>query len=283
MSETNYEHSHWIEATALMARIGTARAPTVIDVRRLAAVEASGKVIAGARWREHTAVQTWANELHSDDDVVVYCVHGHNVSQSAAAMLRSEGFRARALRHGLDGYLLAGGVTSAWCAERCTRRAPSTWVTRERSAGDHGANRTACVWLIRRFIDRQARILFVQGEQVIPVAEEFAALAFDAEGAPFGNGEGQCGFDAFLEKFEISDPALDHVARIVRGADSAQLAQAPQCAGLLALGLGVAHLQQDDLATIEHSLTIYDALYAWARSVHDEAHNRHATRSGTGH
>lgn len=280
MSETNHEHRHWIEAAELASRVGSARAPVVIDVRRLAAVEASGKVIAGARWREHTAVLTWADELRPGDDVVVYCVHGHSVSQSAAAMLRSQGFRARALRGGLDGYLQVGGVTSAWCAERCSRREPSRWVTRERSAIDHSADRSACAWLIRRFIDRNARILCVQAGQVLAVAEEFAAMAFDVEGAPFEHRDGKCGFDAFLEKFEISDPALDRVADIVRGADSAQPDRAPQCAGLQALGLGVASLHRDDLAAIEHSLPVYDALYAWARS---DTHNRPATGSDTGH
>lgn len=113
MPDENHELGHWIEAADLARRVGTARAPSVIDVRRSRAIEASGRIIAAARWREHTSAHAWAAELHRDDDVVVYCVHGHNVSQGVAAMLRSQGYRARALRDGLDGYTQAGGVTSA--------------------------------------------------------------------------------------------------------------------------------------------------------------------------
>ena len=114
MPDSNHDQNHWIEAAELARHIGTARAPAVLDVRRPAAIEASDRVIAGARWRAHFAVQSWAAELDPENEVIIYCVHGHNVSQSAAALLRSYGFRARALRDGMEGYVRAGGITSAW-------------------------------------------------------------------------------------------------------------------------------------------------------------------------
>ena len=249
--------------------IGTAQAPTVIDVRRPAAIAASGRTIAAAKWRNHSAVQTWADELDADADVVVACVHGHNVSQSAAAMLRSHGIRARSLRDGIDGYIQAGGVTVAWQIALHEQRESSCWVTREQPKID----RIACPWLIRRFIDADARILYVGAEFVIPVAEEFGWTAFDVEGVAYSHNNEQCSFDAFLRAFDINDAALDQVARIVRGADTARLDLAPECAGLLALSLGVSKLHRSDLAAMQHGFAIYDALYAWARGAGDASHN----------
>lgn len=268
MLQANFEQNQWISAAELAGRVGTTQAPTVIDVRRPPAIADSGRVIAGARWRQHTDVSLWASELNQDEDVVVYCVHGHNVSQSAAAVLRSLGFRARALEHGIDGYAQVGGVTSIWRADFHDTPQPGYWVTR----GQPKIDRIACCWLIRRFIDPDARILFVEPDQVIAVAEEFAATAFDVEGVPLSHDNDNCSFDTLLRHFDLRSPALDIVARIVRGADTAKLDLAPQCAGLLALSLGVSSLHEDDLAAMEHGLLIYDALYAWACHAPDESH-----------
>ena len=117
---------------------------------------------------------------------------------------------------------------------------------------------------------------------MIPIADEFSATAFEVEGVPHSRDNERGSFETFLRLFEISDPALDQIARIVRGANTAQLDLAPECAGLLALGLGVSNLHQDDLAAMDHGFAIYDALYAWARGERNEIHNSPASGHVTG-
>ena len=140
---------------------------------------------------------------------------------------------------------------------------PSRWVTRARPRID----RIACPWLIRRFIDRDAEFLYVPVERVFTVARETGAIAYDiAHAEPFAHDGENCTFDAFLTAFGLSDPALDALAVIVRGADTARLDLAPQCAGLLAISHGLSANFADDHEMLAHGMTVYDALYAWCRS-----------------
>lgn len=149
------------------------------------------------------------------------------------------------------------------------RRRPSRWVTRERPKID----RVACPWLIRRFIDPQAEILFVPTPEVFATAEREGAVAFDIPGAPLTHeGEG-CSFDAFLRQFQLDDPGLAVLAPIVRGADTDRHDLAPEAAGLHALSLGMTMLFQNDVALLEQGLTVYDAFYAWATRARGERHD----------
>jgi hypothetical protein len=143
------------------------------------------------------------------------------------------------------------------------------WVTRERPKVD----RIACPWLIARFIDRDAEFLFVPTSDVGRVAAESGATPFDVEGAELSHVGPKCSFDAFLEKFGLTDPALDDLARIVRGADTARLDLAPECAGLLAVSLGLSRLFSDDMEQLRHGFVVYDALYRWLREARDETHS----------
>jgi len=141
------------------------------------------------------------------------------------------------------------------------------WVTRERPEID----RIACPWLIRRFIDPEAEFLFVPTERVFAVAAETGSTPYDITGAePFSHDGELCSFDAFLKVYGISDPALDALALIVRGADTARLELAPQSPGLLSLGLSANF--PDDHAMLDHGMVMYDALYAWCRSLQAETH-----------
>src|ERR1700681_750253 len=108
------------------------------------------------------------------------------------------------------------------------------WVTRERPKID----RIACPWLIERFIDKDAEFLFVFPDDVARVARDTGAIPFDVEGVELSHVGPRCSFDAFIDKYELRDPALDELARIVRGADTDKLETEPQCAGLLAISLG---------------------------------------------
>lgn len=136
------------------------------------------------------------------------------------------------------------------------------WITRARPKID----RIACPWLIARFIDREPEFLFVAPDRVIEAANETGAIAFDVPGVEFSHVGELCSFDAFLKKYQLSDAALRTLALIVRGADTNRLDLAPQCAGLLAVSLGLSRVFADDHEMLRHGLVMYDALYAWCRS-----------------
>ena len=144
------------------------------------------------------------------------------------------------------------------------------WVTRERPKTD----RIACPWLIRRFVEPDAEFLYVPTERVSAVAEETGATPYDIPGAdPFSHVGELCSFDAFIRVYEIEDPALDRLALIVRGADTSRPELAPQSPGLLALSLGMSANIPDDHAMLEQGMVMYDALYAWCRSLQGERHD----------
>jgi len=143
------------------------------------------------------------------------------------------------------------------------------WVTRERPKID----RIACPWLIARFIDREPEFLFVPAAEVTAVAEREAAVPYDIPGVELTHVGELCGFDAFLARYELCDPALEQLAVIVRGADTSRLDLAPQSAGLYALSLGLSKNFSDDHEMLEHGMVMYDALYAWCRDGQRETHN----------
>lgn len=142
------------------------------------------------------------------------------------------------------------------------------WITRARPKID----RVACPWLIARFIDSAAEFLFVPPEHVLAKARETGATPFDVEGVELSHVGPLCSFDAILAKYELRDPALADLAMIVRGADTARLDLAPQCAGLLAISLGLSQLFHDDHEQLRHGFVVYDALYAWLTRARTETH-----------
>ena len=143
------------------------------------------------------------------------------------------------------------------------------WVTRERPKID----RVACPWLITRFIDPAAEFLFVPTAEVSAVAARTGAIPFDVEGVELTHDGPLCSFDAILKKYRLTDPALQELAVIVRGADTARLDLAPQSAGLLAASLGYSRMYRDDLAQLEAAMGLYDAFYRWCRDAAEETHN----------
>jgi len=259
-----------IAATELAERLGTPDAPLVIDVRRRAVFEADGQRIAGARWRDHRQAAAWAAELPAGRPVVLYCVHGHNVSQGAVATLRARGIPARHLAGGIEAFRAAGGTLVAkGGALPPAEERPTRWVTRARPKID----RIACPWFVRRFVDPDAEILYVGAEWVQETAAEFDAIAFDIPDTAFSHQGELCSFDAFLARFGVTDPALHRVARVVRGADTARPDLAPEAAGLLALSLGLGAAILDDQRLLGLGMTLYDGLYAWARRASTERHD----------
>ena len=253
-----------ISFSELQAAIRSGQPPLVIDVRKRPAYIAAPDMITGALRRDPELVSSWTKELPSASTVVVYCVHGHEVSQGVAKALNERGVAARYLEGGLEeGWKAAGGELDHKPADANTR-----WVTRERPKID----RIACPWLIARFVDREAEFLYVPTKQVLDAARERDAIPYDIPDVAFSHDGELCSFDAFLKHYRLHDPALEQLALIVRGADTAKLELAPQAAGLAAISLGLSKTFSDDHEMLRHGMVMYDALYAWCKQGQDEVH-----------
>jgi hypothetical protein len=158
-------------------------------------------------------------------------------------------------------------------------RRPTRWVTRERPKID----RIACPWLIRRFIDADAEILYVPTADVFSAAAREGAVPFDIVGAELSHVDERCSFDAFIARFRIDDEGLAALAPIIRGADTDWPYLAPEVAGLHALSLGMSVLYTDDQALLEQGLIVYDAFYAWATQAKGERHSWSPGAPAPGH
>ena len=255
-----------ISSAQLARLIGTPEAPLLLDVRL-------DEHAAADPARLPTAQPCPAQEvarLASGRPVVVICARGAKLSEGAAALLRTHGTPAEVLEGGQAVWRAAGlpMVPAALLPQT------ALWVTRHRPKID----RIACPWLIRRFLNPAARFLFVAPSEVSAVAERFAATPFDIEGVTFSHRGARCSFDALIEDFGLSTPALERLALVVRAADTDRHDLSPQAAGLLALSVGLSRQYRDDLQQLEAGMALYDALYRWARDGHDEGHDWPAGR-----
>lgn len=279
-----------IEPAALNALLGRANTPLILDVRREPKFVESKRIVCGSVRCTPENVEAFALS-HSPQNVVVYCVYGHNVSEDATTQLRLAGWGAQALAGGIEGGKEGNDADAdtahnlaAWRTQTLptiqkrpdwgvTGENPSRWITRARPKID----RIACPWLICRFIDPRAEFFYVPTEQVFAEAKRLNAVAYDIPGAPVSHEGDLCSFDALIKGFDLHLPALDILARIVRGADTDRLDLAAQSAGLLALSLGLSRLHgSDDHAMLAAAMPMYDALYAWCHDkahAQDEAHN----------
>jgi protein-tyrosine-phosphatase len=136
------------------------------------------------------------------------------------------------------------------------------WVTRERARVD----RIACPWLITRFVDAKPDFLFVSSDQVRDVAKRENAIPYDIPNVELGHQGPRCSFDAFIERYELADPALAALAPIVRGADTDDRALTPESAGLYAAATGFQATSRDDFDNMARQFPMYDALYAFCRA-----------------
>jgi AraC-like DNA-binding protein len=144
------------------------------------------------------------------------------------------------------------------------------WITRERPKID----RIACPWLIKRFVDPDAEIIYVPFEQVIPKSKELNAIPFDLPNVEYTHYGDQCTFDYVIEKHKLKDPALQVMAVIVRGADTDRHDIATQASGLWAISAGLAQNIQDDHELLSKGMMIYDALYTWAKDLQNVKHTQ---------
>src|SRR5437773_9158595 len=136
------------------------------------------------------------------------------------------------------------------------------WITRERARVD----RIACPWLISRFVDPKPEFLFVPAREVRAAAERERAIPYDIPDVELGHHGAQCSFDAFIERYELSDPGLLALAAIVRGADTDDRGRTPESAGLYAAATGFQTTSRDDFDNMARRFPMYDALYAYCQA-----------------
>jgi hypothetical protein len=144
------------------------------------------------------------------------------------------------------------------------------WITREHPKID----RIACPWLIKRFIDKDAEIIYVPFEQVTTKAHELSAIPFDVPDVEFSHYGDECTFDYFIKKYNITDIAVLAMAPVIRGADTDRHHLAAQCSGLWAISAGLAYQFKNDNELLEKGMMIYDALYSWAKYLQKEKHTQ---------
>jgi len=136
------------------------------------------------------------------------------------------------------------------------------WVTREHAMVD----RIACPWLIKNFVDKDAEFLFVPPEKVLEVAQREGAIAFDAPSVELGHHGEEVSFDAIIKEYNLKDPALLELAKIVRGADTANRTLTPESHGLYAIARGFRLISKNDYDNLEHQFPVYDALYTFCKT-----------------
>ena len=144
------------------------------------------------------------------------------------------------------------------------------WITRERPKID----RIACPWLIKRFVDKDAEIIYVPFTEVLSKSKEENAIPFDLPGVEYSHYGDECTFDYIIKKHKLSDPALSVLAVIVRGADTDRHDIASQSSGLWAISAGLSYNIQNDHELLEKGMMLYDALYSWAKHLQNEKHTQ---------
>ncbi|MDR6787583.1 rhodanese-related sulfurtransferase [Sphingomonas sp. BE138] len=246
--------------------IASPGAPRIFDLR-----DAPADVVPGSLFPVRSDPTRWAHPAGSS--VVIVDADGNGSAVAAAAILRSEGVPAEVLEGGFAAWTAAALPTVSLTHLPSRHEDGRTWwVTRARPKVD----RIACPWLIRRFVDPDARFLFVAPGKVLTVAAQQQAEPFDiADERVFWTHRGErCTFDVMVETFGLdAHEPLMRLATIVRGADTDRVDLVPEAAGLLAISLGLSRLHSDDHVQLEAGMAVYDALYRWCRDAQGERHD----------
>ncbi|WP_085899899.1 chromate resistance protein ChrB domain-containing protein [Kiloniella majae] len=264
-----------IKISQLSRLVGTPDSPVIIDLRIDEDFAEDPRLIPQSFRYPFQNIAALAPSLHNQH-VVVSCHKGKKISQGTAAILRDHGVRTESLEGGFLGWKEANNPLVP--IDKIPDRnidGRTVWVTRLRPKID----RLACPWLIRRFIDRNAQILYVTASEVLDVAEKFNATPFDVEDVYWSHRGQKCTFDTMIEEFCLEIESLKRLATIVRGADTNRHDLAPEAAGLLAASLGLSRMYRDDLQQLDAGMALYDAFYRWARDATDESHDWPAPNS----
>jgi rhodanese-related sulfurtransferase len=257
--------------------IGVPHGPALIDVRGKEDFAADPRFIPGAIRRAYESVSSWAPDFAGRSAIVI-CEKGQKESEGVAAWLRHAGSPSAEVLVGGHAAWAQAGLPLVAEGKLPPRdlQGRTIWVTRSRPKID----RIACPWLIRRFVDPEAVFLFVSPAEVHSVAERFNGAPFDIEGVFWSHRGEFCTFDTMLDELGLRSGALDRIAVIVRGADTARLDLAPEAPGLLAASLGLSRMYSDDLEQLQAGITLYDAFYRWARDASEETHNWPTNKKG---
>ena len=254
--------------------VGTPGCPIILDVRTDEDFAADPHIIPASIHILHSDEKA-LRQFPQERPCVVVCQKGLKLSEGVAALLRLRGLDATNLEGGTLAWVAAGHpvIPVAKIPVNATT-GKSRWVTRHRPKID----RIACPWLILRFVDANAEFFYVSPDQVEDVAQRFDATPFDME-TGFWTHEGErCTFDKMLVEFGLATEPLLRLADIVRCADTNRLTDNPQAAGLLAISIGLSRLHSSDLEQLQAGLSVYDALYRWARDGFEEGHDWPAGR-----
>ena len=258
----------WTSVDAVFAELGLPDSSVLLDARNDAELGSQPRLVPGALRAPYEHVQQWSRALPRTRPIVAYSSDGGGASVLLADALTTMGYPATALEGGMEAWMRAGYPT---IRARSEFNVPggSRWVTRERPKID----RLACPWLVRRFIDPRAAFFYAPAHQVRSESQALRAEPYDIPDVLFSHRGPRCSFDAFLEEFDLHDTVLDRLAAIVRAADTDELAQSPEAAGLLAISLGLSANIADDIVLLQQAMPLYDALYAWCKKAHRETHS----------
>jgi len=254
-----------ITVSQLLRLIGTPDCPVLVDISIDPDYAEDPFMIPGAFRHPHTDIPGMIARINGRKAIVT-CQQGIKLSQGLVAWLRTEG---------IDAQYLKGG-NYAWRDLKDAPRLPGEklpeaklWVTRHRPKID----RIACPWLIRRFVNSDARFLFVSPAEVAGVADRYCATPFDVEDVFWSHRGELCTFDIMLKEFALETEPLLRLAKVIRAADTNRHDLAPEAAGLLAASVGLSRMYRDDVAQLDAGMVLYDALYRWARDGIDEGHD----------
>jgi rhodanese-related sulfurtransferase len=255
-----------IKPDKLARLVASAGAPRIVDLR-----DRPSEAIPGSLFQAHPDPTRWGYAAGST--AVLVDADDGGPAAAAAAILRSEGVAAEVLEGGFAAWA-ASALPTVSLTHLPSRHddGRTWWVTRARPKVD----RIACPWLIRRFVDPEARFLFVAPGEVLTVATQQQAEPFDiADEGVFWSHRGEhCTFNVMVEAFGLdTHQPLARLATIVRGADTDRLDLAPEAAGLLAISLGLSRIHNDDHVQLEAGMAVYDALYRWCRDAQGEKHD----------
>ena len=257
----------------LLRLIGTPNCPQIVDISIDPNFADDPHQIPGAFRHLHGDLPGLVTRLNGQPSIII-CQKGIKLSQGMAAQLRSAGLRSEYLSGGNYGWrnrTQAPSILSAILSPM--DQGHSIWVTRYQPKID----RIACPLLIRRFVDKVARFLFVSPAEVIGVSERYNAIPFNIEDTFWCHPGDTCTLDTMLDEFGLRHPALDRLSTVVRAADTDNHDLAPEAAGLLALSVDLSRQYRDDLEPLKAGMHLYDALYRWAR---DGTEERHAWPTG---
>ncbi|MGI9350500.1 MAG: chromate resistance protein ChrB domain-containing protein [Rhizobiaceae bacterium] len=258
-----------ISVLHLLRLIGTQKCPVLIDVCIDEDFADDPRLVPTAFRYPFPRINELVPRLGNKKAVVI-CQKGLKLSEGAAALLRAEGIDAEHLEGGNFAWRDANApLVPAKIIPKRNLKGHTQWVT------GHGPGivRIACTWLIRRFVDPDARFLFVSPSEVLNIAEKFDAVPFDVESVFWSHRNEKNTFDTMLEEFQLGSKQLTRMADIIRGCEINHREAAPESAGLFAVFSGFSRLHEGDLGRLEVGMLFYDGLYRWACDAADEVHN----------